>query len=47
MKLLKDEIKSLKNIIEQKDSTLEALKALKPFGEVAKKRGLTMAELLN
>ena len=29
------------------NATLEALKALKPFGEVAKKRGLTMAELLN
>lgn len=29
------------------NATLEALKALKPFNEVAKKRGLTMAELLN
>ena len=29
------------------NATLEALKALKPFSEVAKKRGLTMAELLN
>ncbi|MBQ8668523.1 30S ribosomal protein S5, partial [bacterium] len=28
-------------------ATIEALKALKPFSEVAKKRGLTMAELLN
>ena len=28
-------------------ATLEALKALTPFTEVAKKRGLTMAELLN
>ena len=27
------------------NATLEALKALKPFNEVAKKRGLTMAEL--
>ena len=27
--------------------TLEALKSLRPFSEVAKKRGLTMAELLN
>lgn len=29
------------------NATLEALKALKPFSEVARKRGLTMAELLN
>lgn len=29
------------------NATLEALKALTPFSEVAKKRGLTMAELLN
>jgi len=29
------------------NATLNALKALKPFNEVAKKRGLTMAELLN
>jgi len=29
------------------NATMEALKALKPFNEVAKKRGLTMAELLN
>ncbi len=29
------------------NATLEALKSLKPFNEVAKKRGLTMAELLN
>ena len=29
------------------NATLEALKALRPFSEVAKKRGLTMAELLN
>ena len=29
------------------NATLEALKALKPFNEVAKKRGLSMAELLN
>ena len=29
------------------NATIEALKALKPFNEVAKKRGLTMAELLN
>ena len=29
------------------NATIEALKALKPFSEVAKKRGLTMAELLN
>ncbi len=29
------------------NATLEALKALTPFNEVAKKRGLTMAELLN
>ena len=29
------------------NATLEALKALRPFNEVAKKRGLTMAELLN
>ena len=28
-------------------ATIEALKALKPFSEVAKKRGLTMSELLN
>ena len=28
-------------------ATIEALKALRPFNEVAKKRGLTMAELLN
>jgi small subunit ribosomal protein S5 len=28
-------------------ATIEALKALTPFNEVAKKRGLTMAELLN
>lgn len=28
-------------------ATLEALKALTPFSEVAKRRGLTMAELLN
>ena len=28
-------------------ATLDALKSLKPFHEVAKKRGLTMAELLN
>ena len=28
-------------------ATLEALKALRPFNEVAKKRGLSMAELLN
>ena len=29
------------------NATLEALKSLKPFNEAAKKRGLTMAELLN
>lgn len=29
------------------NATLEALKALKPFNEVAKRRGLTMSELLN
>ena len=29
------------------NATLEALKSLRPFNEVAKKRGLTMAELLN
>ena len=29
------------------NATLEALKALTPFSDVAKKRGLTMAELLN
>ena len=29
------------------NATIEALKALRPFNEVAKKRGLTMAELLN
>ena len=29
------------------NATIEALKALRPFSEVAKKRGLTMAELLN
>lgn len=29
------------------NATLEALKALTPFNEVAKKRGLTMAEFLN
>ena len=29
------------------NATLEALKSLKPFNEVAKKRGLSMAELLN
>lgn len=29
------------------NATLEALKSLKPFNDVAKKRGLTMAELLN
>ena len=29
------------------NATLEALKSLRPFTEVAKKRGLTMAELLN
>ena len=29
------------------NATIEALKALTPFTEVAKKRGLTMAELLN
>ena len=29
------------------NATIEALKALTPFNEVAKKRGLTMAELLN
>ena len=29
------------------NATLEALKSLTPFSEVAKKRGLTMAELLN
>ena len=29
------------------NATLEALKSLRPFSEVAKKRGLTMAELLN
>ena len=29
------------------NATLEALKSLTPFNEVAKKRGLTMAELLN
>ena len=28
-------------------ATMEALKSLRPFSEVAKKRGLTMAELLN
>jgi len=28
-------------------ATLDALKSLRPFNEVAKKRGLTMAELLN
>ena len=29
------------------NATIEALKALTPFSEVAKKRGLTMSELLN
>ena len=29
------------------NATLDALKSLRPFSEVAKKRGLTMAELLN
>lgn len=29
------------------NATMNALKSLKPFNEVAKKRGLTMAELLN
>ena len=29
------------------NATIEALKALRPFNEVAKKRGLTMAEFLN
>ena len=29
------------------NATLEALKSLRPFNEAAKKRGLTMAELLN
>jgi small subunit ribosomal protein S5 len=29
------------------NATLEALKSLKPFNEVAKKRGLTMSEFLN
>ena len=29
------------------NATLEALKSLRPFSEVAKKRGLTMSELLN
>ncbi len=29
------------------NATLEALKSLTPFSEIAKKRGLTMAELLN
>ena len=29
------------------NATMEALKSLRPFSEVAKKRGLTMAELLN
>jgi len=29
------------------NATMEALKALKPFNEVAKRRGLSMAELLN
>ena len=29
------------------NATMEALKSLKPFNEVAKKRGLTMSELLN
>ena len=29
------------------NATLDALKSLRPFNEVAKKRGLTMAELLN
>ena len=29
------------------NATLEALKSLRPFSEVAKKRGLTVAELLN
>ena len=29
------------------NATIEALKSLRPFNEVAKKRGLTMAELLN
>ena len=29
------------------NATIEALKSLRPFSEVAKKRGLTMAELLN
>ena len=29
------------------NATMEALKSLRPFNEVAKKRGLTMAELLN
>ena len=29
------------------NATMEALKSLTPFSEVAKKRGLTMAELLN
>jgi len=28
-------------------ATINALKSLRPFSEVAKKRGLTMAELLN
>ena len=29
------------------NATLEALKSLRPFSEIAKKRGLTMADLLN
>ena len=29
------------------NATIEALKSLTPFADVAKKRGLTMAELLN
>jgi small subunit ribosomal protein S5 len=29
------------------NATMDALKSLRPFNEVAKKRGLTMAELLN
>ena len=36
-----------KSTLNAANATLEALKSLRPFSEVAKKRGLTMAELLN
>ena len=38
---------SSKSPLNAANATIEALKALRPFSEVAKKRGLTMAELLN